>query len=764
MRFVSVILLILAFNRAVGAVGLLAPDDQTLPPLRVTDHLVDVTVRDGIALTTVTQTFHNDTGQRLEATYIFPLSEGADLTNFQMTFNGKMVEGRVLPAAEAVQIYESIVRQSKDPGLIEFIGRRLLQMRVFPIEPESDTTVQVQYQQVCRPIGGLMGYHYPLHTCKATGQAYGTVRFAAEISSSMPLKNIWSPSHAVEIIRDGENDAKVEYEATGGSLNEDFLLLYDTDESDLGLSVVSWKPDEHKPGHFVAMLTPKQLWPDQSRQPQDVVFVLDTSGSMAGEKLDQAKTALRFCVDQLDERDRFSIVRFSTGYDVLGGGLMPATEDERRRGKTWIDEFSAGGGTNIADALDHVLAMAPTQEQARPFVVIFLTDGQGNRTPEEILTRLGEASEQIDDIRIFPFAVGHDVNTILLDRLAATYTGRPTYVAPGENLEIVLSDFFSIISHPVLTNLTLTLPQVNASQCFPAKLGDLYHGQQLIFVGQFQDAITGNVTLTAIRDGERVEYVWPDVSFAPAQGADYVPRLWAGRKISYLIDQIREHGETSEMVGEVVALSQAHGIQTPYTSWLVDPERHQQLLTQQQAPGTPASRGFRDGRNRSVQLELLEGLGAPLHYIEPNEKQDTYYGLSQNQVDAAVTAGIGGDATTIARANAELKVAANMDRGRTATETLLEQRIEGQSYNRIGQYLVDVRVDESTDLTVINFGSPAYFELSRQRVDLRPALATGHLVVVMVAEGTGVMVALDGGIDTFSDDQRQQLGLLSVSD
>ena len=153
-----------------------------------------------------------------------------------------------------------------------------------------------------------------------------------------------------------------------------------------------------------------------------------------------------------------------------------------------------------------------------------------------------------------------------------------------------------------------------------------------------------------------------------------------------------------------------------------------------------------------------------MHYIEPNEKQDTYYGLSQNQVDAAVTAGIGGDATTIARANAELKVAANMDRGRTATETLLEQRIEGQSYNRIGQYLVDVRVDESTDLTVINFGSPAYFELSRQRVDLRPALATGHLVVVMVAEGTGVMVALDGGIDTFSDDQRQQLGLLSVSD
>ncbi len=187
-----------------NAAGLLAPTDQSLPPLRVTDHLVDVQIHDRVALTTITQTFHNDTRRRLEATYVFPLPEHADLTDFRMTFNGKFVEGEVLPADEARRIYESIVRRTKDPGLIEFIGRRLLRMRVFPIEPGSDTTIKMSYQQITRPISGMNGYHYPLRTRQTVGQAYGMVRFNVSLDTATPLKNIWSPSHAVEIVRQGE--------------------------------------------------------------------------------------------------------------------------------------------------------------------------------------------------------------------------------------------------------------------------------------------------------------------------------------------------------------------------------------------------------------------------------------------------------------------------------------------------------------------------------------------------------------------------------
>ncbi len=533
MRAFLMILLTVAMSHTVLASGLLAPTDESLPPLRVTDHVVDVAIHDEIALTTVTQTFHNDTDRRLEATYVFPLPEEADLTDFQMTFNGKMVQGRVLPAKEARAIYESIVRQAKDPGLIEFIGRRLLQMRVFPIEPKSDTTIEIRYQQVCRPVSGMRAYEFPLRTGRSNGRAYGTLRFAIELNSKAALKSIWSPTHSVEIVRENDHKAEIAYESAGGSLEDDFLLLYDTDSSDLGISVIGYKPKSDEAGHFVLILTPKQLWPEQSDQPQDVVFVLDTSGSMSGEKLEQAKSALRYCIDQLDENDRFSVVRFSTGYDDLFESLQPAGAENRKKAAEWIGRFDASGGTNIADTLPHVMTLRPANtgkdvDETRPFVVVFLTDGQGNREPGEIMAVLASAATELGGaVRIFPFGVGHDVNTILLDRLANTYQGRPTYVQPGENLELVLGDFFSIVSRPVLTDLQLTLPDIGAHDRFPATLGDLYHGQQLIVAGSFDTPVTGMVKLTGVRTGKRVDFVWPSVAFAHTQSATYVPSLWA---------------------------------------------------------------------------------------------------------------------------------------------------------------------------------------------------------------------------------------------
>ncbi|MHC4826887.1 MAG: hypothetical protein ACYTEY_10050, partial [Planctomycetota bacterium] len=134
---------------------------------------------------------------------------------------------------------------------------------------------------------------------------------------------------------------------------------------------------------------------------------------------------------------------------------------------------------------------------------------------------------------------------------------RTTYVQPGENLELVLGDFFSVVSRPVLTNLRITLPGIGVSEQFPATLGDLYHGQQIIIAGQFNTTATGPVKLSAVREGEALEYVWPDVSFMNTAEASYVPSVWAGRKISYLIDQIRTHGESQEMIAEIVQLSQS---------------------------------------------------------------------------------------------------------------------------------------------------------------------------------------------------------------
>jgi Ca-activated chloride channel family protein len=768
---------VLLLSANAQAAGLLAPTDQTLPPLRVTDHLVDVEIHDQVALTSITQTFHNDTNRRLEATYIFPLPENADLTNFQMTFNGKMVEGEVLPADKARQIYESIVRRTKDPGLIEFIGRRLLQMRVFPIEPGSDTTIKLRYQQINRPISGMSGYHYPLRTRKTAGQAYGLVRFAVKLRTTAPLKNIWSPSHAVEIVRDGEYAATIAYEASGGSLEDDFLLLYDTDASDLGLSLVAHKPEKEKPGHFVLMLTPKQLWPKQSYQPQDVVFVIDTSGSMAGEKIEQARRSLQFCIEKLDDRDRFSVVRFSTGFDVLFDQLQAATKDNLAKAHAFIEAFEARGGTNIADTLGHVMTMRPRgdeADQARPFVVVFLTDGKGNRGPDEILAMLKNADSQ--GMRIFPFGVGHDVNTILLDRLANEHTGRTTYVQPGENLELVLGDFFAVISQPVLTNLRLTLPGVGVTEQFPATLGDLYHGQQLIIAGKFSSAATGPVKLTAMRESKQVEYSWPKAAFTNTAEAEYVPAVWAGRKIAYLIDQIRAHGESQEMIGEILELSQKYGIQTPYSSWLIVPEQQQvvirhRLRAERRAPGFGmggGGGGMPGRRSRPAAQAALERLVSPDTIAgwttDPDALGlfgDEFGQVSLTEAELAVAQESGEVANLIARKNAALKQMLSKDADRLDARLLAVRRINQRWYHRMGAFLVDEEFTEDTQVITVKFGSDAYFELARGRSDLREVLAASRLVVVLVAQKKAVLVSDTQGIEKFSDQQREEFRLLS---
>ncbi|MHC4217989.1 MAG: VIT domain-containing protein, partial [Planctomycetota bacterium] len=701
-----VLLAALFVTGSARAAGLLAPADQTLPPLRVTDHLVDVTIHDQVALTEVTQTFHNDTGRRLEATYVFPLPENADLTDFQMTFNGQMLKGEVLPAADARRVYESIVRRTRDPGLIEFIGRRLLQMRVFPIEPGSDTTIKMSYQQIARPISGMHGYHYPLRTRKTVGQAYGMVRFNVTLDTKSPLKNIWSPSHAVEIIRNGERTAKIAYEASGGSLEDDFLLLYDTDASDLGLSVIAYRPDGAKPGHFALMLTPKQLWPETAYQPQDVVFVIDTSGSMAGEKIQQARRSLQFCIDKLDERDRFNVVRFSTGFDLVFPELALATKENRGKAQDFAERFQAAGGTNIADTLHHVLGLRPAGDdagQSRPFVVVFLTDGQGNREAGEIMSRLAGVAGAAKHTRIVPFGVGHDVNTLLLDRLAGDYTGRTTYVQPGENLELVLGDFFSIVSRPVLTNLRLALPAVGVTEQFPATLGDLYHGQQVIIAGRFDTSVTGPVKLTAVRNGEPLEFVWPDVAFTNTAEAGYVPAVWAGRKISYLIDQIRAHGESQEMIAEVVQLSQSYGIQTPYTSWLVAPESEQRIALGRRGFGSTSSPGLPAAVRDSVRRPPAGGGGGGFggggrssgvsagkrsspgkgsgfgssggHFGNPGDDS-----LTLDEAARSVTAADGRNANLIARMNTRLREMRSKDGDRLDLSQLPVQNHGGRWY------------------------------------------------------------------------------------
>ena len=747
----------LAARAAFGS-GILVPTDESVAPLRIVDHLVAVDLADRVALTTLNQTFENTTNRQLEATYIFPIPEGADLTDFRMTFNGKMVQGEVLPADEARSIYESIVRRNRDPGLIEFVGRRLLRARVFPIEPHSKTEIQLSYQQVTDQVSDMWRYQYPLRTPGENATAYGTVRFAVSLQSPAPLRAIWSPTHEVEIVREGDTEARAVFERQGASLADDFVLLYDAENRDVGLSLVSHRENEAEPGHFLLILSPKALWDDAVEVPQDYVFVVDTSGSMASDgKMEQAKQAVKYCVERLEERDRFSMVRFSTGFDALFDELKPVNAESKKAAAGAINKWKPSGGTNINDALKAAVKLRDAQAQGRPFVIVFITDGQGDQAREVVeATLAAETKDFREGVRLFPFGVGHDVNTKLLDALATGYGGAPTYVQPGENLEYALGDFFTVFSEPVLTDLRLSLPEAGITEKFPPEPGDLYHGRQLLLAGQFEKPATGPVKLTAKRGDQALEYVWEGVKIESDPSAGYVSRIWAGRKIAYLIDRIRLDGETPEKVEEVLALSVKYGIQTPYSSWLVAPESPR-FATR-----------MRDGDSGRVEggayYSVEGGAEARLRRVAESEGSGSGRGGADYDVNPGgllpsdlLVEEAGADAVTIAALQASAREASSV--GEANSASLPVRRIAGQTYVDVSGYLVDARFAEDMEAVEVKFASDAYFELVNKRADLRAALAANRFVVVMTGEKMAVIVRETTGVEKFDEALRARLGL-----
>jgi len=762
-RFTMLAASVLAITMAadlVRAAGILVPSRDDVPPLKIVDHLVSARIRNQIAITTLNQTFKNESGRRLEATYIFPIPEGADITDFRMTFNGKMVEGEVLPADEAREIYESIVRRRRDPGLIEFIGRRLMRARVFPIEPHSTTEIQIEYQQVIDRVSNMSRYRYPLRTPGTEGHAYGTVRFSVDLESPAPLRAVWSPSHSVEVIRDGEHKAKVAFEKSGASLDEDFVLLYDTGEQDVGLSLVSYKPKEDDNGHFLLILSPKALWEEIESVPQDYVFVVDTSGSMAGEKIEQAQEALKYCVNRLEADDRFSVVRFSTGFDLVFDELKEATGEAKHRAVSAISDFDASGGTNIHDALEQAVRMR-ADDSDRPFVIVFLTDGQGDRSREEVEKMLAERAESIDrGLRIFPFGVGHNVNTKLLDSLATNHGGMPTYVQPGENLEHSLGDFFAVFSEPVLTNVKLTLPDAGISDQFPPEPGDLYHGRQLIIAGEFDKQTTGRIVLTGKRGDKTVRYEFEDVSLEPTEDAEYVPRIWAGRKIAYLMDRIRLHGESEEMIDEVVRLATRYGIQTPYTSWLVAPESERRLARRRRGERPtvfPGERmGFEGGaRSGGAPMRRSIEMAEEMRGGKGGGEFDAAFEDAPDAVDPGAESGEG--AVRFAESLARMRKGEAVSDAEADARFQVKRHIKGRDYWNLRGVLVDTEFGEETETIDIRFGSDAYFDLVMNRADLRPVFAAAKHVIVMAGDELAVVVRADAGLEELTDETRERL-------
>ncbi len=433
-KLVPVLLLALAWAGRASAAGLLIPSDTSAPPLDLVNHHVTVSIDEQVAVTKVEQTFRNNTNRQLEATYLFPVPKGASVNKFAMWVNGKEVKGEMVEADRAAAVYTDIVRRTQAPGLLEYVGSNLLRLRVFPIPPRGDQKVSLSFTCVNPTEGGLVEYVYPLRSDGKASRTLEKFTLDCAITSRHSVQNVYSPTHAVKVTHTTDHTARAHFEAKGGTLDKDFQLFYALGGQDVGLTVLAHRPVKTEDGWFLMLVSPRAELAESRQVPRDMVFVLDTSGSMEGPKMEQAKKALKFCLGHLGQNDRFALMNFATTVNKYADRLKTADSDSVADARKWVDRLQATGGTAIDAAMAAALEMR-ANDTGRAFTVVFFTDGQptvGETNPDAILKNV--MAKRTDNTRIFTFGVGDDVNAVLLDRLADQTRAVSTYVRPEEDM------------------------------------------------------------------------------------------------------------------------------------------------------------------------------------------------------------------------------------------------------------------------------------------------------------------------------------------
>jgi Ca-activated chloride channel family protein len=697
----------------------LPPVVELPPPLNqivIERHTVDAVVDGLVAQVQVTQVLRNPSGQVAEGVYIFPLPRDAAVSDFQMTVDGEVLEGRLLDRDEARRIYEQIVRSQRDPALLEYLDRGLFQTSVFPIPPGETRTVELSYVHLVERADDLHRFNYPLSMRGYGAAAAQEVDLRVELRNLPGLRTVYSPNYPITMERTADDRAVVTYHASGDAPASDFDLYFGAADALVGLNLLSYHP-AGEDGFFVLLAAPSVETPAAEVVARDVVVVLDISGSMKGAKMTQATTAVRYIVEQLNPADRFNLLAFSTGAALWEQELQPADAATRRAALGWLDDLRATGSTDINRALLEALAQLDMPDAGRPAYILFLTDGQptqGETDAAAILLNVMNNLPADRTPRLFTFGVGYDVNTDLLDTLAAELRGASQYVTPDEQIDEAVGAFYAKVSTPVLADIAIDFgSDVTIEDVYPYPLPDLFAGEQLVAVGRYRDGGPVEVTLTGRVNGKERVFVYPDLALAARGGEPFVARLWATRKIGHLLAQIRRSGPEPELVEAVTALSLEYGIVTPYTAYLV--------LEPGLTPGAPESPLDFD--------QLLErGAAAAADMAAALAAGEAAVAASQARSELQ-------QAETVRAPSGELRYIA----GRTF---LLRSHLAAADGAPLDLW-VDATYDETMALTTIQFGSDAYFALLDDP-DLAQWLALSPELIVVTDAGEALRITTLG--------------------
>jgi Ca-activated chloride channel family protein len=551
-------------------------------------------------------------------------------------------------------------------------------------------------------------YLYPLSTEKFSTEPLEDVSITVRLSGNQPIRAVYSPDHPISINRENNYQVIVGYEDQDVLPDKDFSLYYSIGESQAFHLLTFRDPsDIDDPDGFFFLLLAPGIRESVRPVPKDILLVLDHSGSMDGEKFRQSQDAIRFILKNLNPDDRFNLITFSTGIEVFSHDLLPASAAEEAI--QWVGRLRAEGSTDINRALLEAVSMV---DKERPTYLIFLTDGLptvGVVDSEQIIDNIAEAAPK--NLSLFAFGVGYDVDTYLLDTLVRNHHGSTTYVVPGEQLDEILSGFYNKIRAPVLTDLKLDFGEAVTYDIFPDPFPDLFVGSQIAIVGRYREGVTTDIELSGMVDGqiqifEYRDQVFNDKSPIFSGTITSLPRLWATRKIGYLLNQVRLIGPDQETIDQLVRLSIRYGIVTPYTSFLVT----------ESLPLGPAE------QERIVAEEfndLKAQAGLPSFGRQAVEKAEGQSSLeSADSVASIPEAAVG------------------------------KVRVVGSHtfVNHDGVWIDTLFEPGEMKTEKVEFLSDGYFKLTRSVPDLVGALALGEKVIV-VSGGVNYEVTVDNQVD-----------------
>ena len=673
---------------------------------------VRVELADRVLRYEITETFVNRGSRVGEADFMFPLPKGAAFQDLKLSINGEMVAGETMNASQARQIYEEIVRRQRDPALLEWMGYGLLRARIFPIAPGEQKKVVVRFQTVAQREGDALRIDYfrGVRTSQreANQQSEGRMSFVLTYPNDPMYGRAYSPTHSIyedpHVSETSGGDRsfassyrgsmrRVEIRDARGEVTLLIPIRRSTSAAISLLASAAGKDD----GFALITLSPPAVQP--RAVPRDLTFVIDVSGSMSGEKIEQARAAGKQILRSLSSMDRFRLIDFSSDVRTFRDSFSTATRENIRAAERYLDELDAQGSTNISAALDEALS-SPVQSGRLP-IILFLTDGQPTVGERDASVIASNVARRRGSRRLFTFGVGADLNVSLIEQLALEGRGTASFVRPEESVERAVGIVASRLTSPLVTDVRIHADGVRLLKMHPSGPVDIFAGEDLVILSRYDGS--GNAVVRFEGQTTNGPVSWSTRVYFPDRSREnpFVARLWATQRVGYLSAEKRKHGGSQEIDDEIRDLGERFGIPTEFSSYLVV------------EPGMNRRRAIGAG-GAQLQSVVVTGAaaGAPAS--------------AAVQFEAAKAAAAQRSATSLSAADAAVGIGDYASARRDENVT----RAGNVTFVFRDSVWTDVRYKKTGTVLQVKPFSDAYFKLIEMLPDLREPFSVGERVIV----------------------------------